>query len=243
MKYILRATPNATSKRTSVLKSMPSKLLLLDMLINLPPSRQCLSMYLLHMWQQCLSLHVNHNPCNTMLSYLTNYFHPTTASNSTLSLAIHSSRDGTRLSHDHTKLFAYVQQSLTLWHEILNKLSETVGYWLRDTGQGLNRVQAVLKTSRITHAILHKAWQSIGHWVGSTDIHMRWELMASVLKGHEFKHSIETRLIHQHWCCHRHIFGGWPRWNHYFILCSNTYAFLYPRIRYVAVSSMYLHVV
>ena len=72
-----------------------------------------------------------------------------------------------------------------LWHEILNEmlqlwgmaeddlLSETVGHWLRDTGQGLNRAQAALKTSRKMHAILHKAQQSIGHWVGSTAIHMR----------------------------------------------------------------------
>ena len=35
-KYILRAVPDATSKRTSVLKSVPSKLSLLDMLV--PPS-------------------------------------------------------------------------------------------------------------------------------------------------------------------------------------------------------------
>ena len=119
-----------------------------------------------------------------MLSYLTNYFHPTTASNSTLSLAIRSGRDGARLSHDHAKQFAYVRQSLTLWREILNEmfrlwglaeddlLSETVGYRLRDTGQGLNRVQAAPKTSRMMHAILHKAQQSIGHWVGSSAIHM-----------------------------------------------------------------------
>lgn len=36
-------------------------------------------------------------------------------------------------------------------------LSETVQYRLRDTGQGLNRVQAAPKTSRMMHAILHRS--------------------------------------------------------------------------------------
>lgn len=45
-------------------------------------------------------------------------------------------------------------------------------YRLRDTGQGLNRVQPAPKTSRAMHAILHRAQQSIGSWVGSSVIHM-----------------------------------------------------------------------
>ena len=51
-------------------------------------------------------------------------------------------------------------------------LSETVGYRLRDTGQGLNRVQAAHKTSRMMHAILNRAQKSLGGWVGSSVIHM-----------------------------------------------------------------------
>jgi hypothetical protein len=51
-------------------------------------------------------------------------------------------------------------------------LSESVPYRLRDTGQGLNRVQAAPKTSRMMHSILHKAQQSVGMWVGSSVIHM-----------------------------------------------------------------------
>ena len=51
-------------------------------------------------------------------------------------------------------------------------LSSDITYRLRDTGQGLNRVQAAPKTSRMIHAILHRAQQSIGDWVGSSVIHM-----------------------------------------------------------------------
>lgn len=51
-------------------------------------------------------------------------------------------------------------------------LSTDITYRLRDTGQGLNRVQAAPKTSRMMHAVLHRAQQSIGDWVGSSVIHM-----------------------------------------------------------------------
>lgn len=51
-------------------------------------------------------------------------------------------------------------------------LSTNVPYRLRDTGQGLNRVQAAPKTSRMMHNILHKAQKSVGTWVGSSVIHM-----------------------------------------------------------------------
>lgn len=51
-------------------------------------------------------------------------------------------------------------------------LSPDITYRLRDTGQGLNRVQAAPKTSRMMHAVLHRAQQSIGDWVGSSVIHM-----------------------------------------------------------------------
>lgn len=51
-------------------------------------------------------------------------------------------------------------------------LAENVPYRLRDTGQGLNRVQAAPKTSRMMYAILHRAQKSVGTWVGSSVIHM-----------------------------------------------------------------------
>ena len=51
-------------------------------------------------------------------------------------------------------------------------LAESSPYRLRDTGQGLNRVQLAPKTSRMMHAILNRAQRSVGSWVGSSVIHM-----------------------------------------------------------------------
>ncbi|KAH8094943.1 hypothetical protein BXZ70DRAFT_345786 [Cristinia sonorae] len=129
-------------------------------------------------------LRTNRDPCERMISYLKEYFHPMAAKDGKSSLAIRSGKGGARLSHDHAKQYAYVLQSLTLWREILHDmfhlwslaeqdlLSENVPYRLRDTGQGLNRVQAAPKTSRMMHAILNRAQRSIGSWVGSSVIHM-----------------------------------------------------------------------
>ncbi|KAG6373793.1 hypothetical protein JVT61DRAFT_5938 [Boletus reticuloceps] len=129
-------------------------------------------------------LRTNRDPCDRMIHYLKTYFHPTQPKDLKYSLAIRSGKGGARLSHDHAKQYAYVLQSLTLWREILHDmfrlwslagqdlLSETVPYRLRDTGQGLNRVQASPKTLRMMHTILHRAQQSVGSWVGSSAIHM-----------------------------------------------------------------------
>ncbi|KAJ3719490.1 hypothetical protein C8R42DRAFT_609835 [Lentinula raphanica] len=129
-------------------------------------------------------LRVNRDPCERMIKYLQDYFHPTQAKEPKYSLAIRSGKGGARLSHDHSKQYAYVIQSLTLWKEILHDmfhlwslaeedlLSDSISYRLRDTGQGLNRVQPSPKTSRLMHTILHKAQKSVGSWVGSSVIHM-----------------------------------------------------------------------
>ena len=148
-------------------------------------------------------LRVNRDPCEKMITYLKKYFSPNSAKDSKSSLAIRSGKGGARLTHDHSKQYAYVLQSLTLWREVLHGqpirsniscvsclnnavadmfhlwslaeqdlLSENVTYRLRDTGQGLNRVQAAPKTSRMMHVILNRAQKSIGSWVGSSVIHM-----------------------------------------------------------------------
>ncbi|KAF8622192.1 hypothetical protein AX15_007301 [Amanita polypyramis BW_CC] len=129
-------------------------------------------------------LRVNRDPCERMIQYLKEHFHPTQARDSKSSLAIRSGKSGARLTHDHSRQYAYVLQSLTLWREILHDmfrlwslaeqdlLSENVPYRLRDTGQGLNRVQAAPKTSRMMQTILQKAQRSVGTWIGSSVIHM-----------------------------------------------------------------------
>jgi hypothetical protein len=55
------------------------------------------------------------------------------------------------------QLWSFAEQDL---------LSENVPYRLRDTGQGLNRVQPAPKTSRMMSAILNRAQRSLGGWVG-----------------------------------------------------------------------------
>ena len=72
-------------------------------------------------------LRVNRDPCDRMIQYLKHYFHPTQAQDSKSSLAIRSGKNGARLSHDHSKQYAYVLQSLTLWREILHGKGSRLG--------------------------------------------------------------------------------------------------------------------
>lgn len=65
-------------------------------------------------------LRTNRDPCDRMIAYLKQYFHPTDAKDGNSGLAIRSGRAGARLTHDHAKQYAYVLQSLTLWREILH---------------------------------------------------------------------------------------------------------------------------
>ncbi|CAE6541538.1 unnamed protein product [Rhizoctonia solani] len=130
-------------------------------------------------------LRVNRDPCEIMIGYLKKYFHPTKCTpTKTLEEAakasFYFSPSGCVLIYQ----YAYVLQSLTLWREILGDmfhlwtlaesdlLSTVLSYRLRDTGQGLNRVQHAPKTSREMHAILGRAQRDLGGWVGSSVIHM-----------------------------------------------------------------------
>lgn len=65
-------------------------------------------------------LRTNRDPCERMIAYLKQYFHPTQPKDSKSSLAIKMGKGGARLTHDHQKQYAYVLQSLTLWREILH---------------------------------------------------------------------------------------------------------------------------
>ncbi|KZT42998.1 hypothetical protein SISSUDRAFT_1040890 [Sistotremastrum suecicum HHB10207 ss-3] len=128
-------------------------------------------------------LRVNRDPCEKMIFQLKEFFDPSDAKVGR-SLAIHSGQGGARLSHNHSRQYSYVIQSLTLWKEILQDmfrlwtlaeqdlLSTTARYRLTDTGQGLNRVQPAPKTLRAMHVILSNAQQNIGSWVGSSVVHM-----------------------------------------------------------------------
>jgi len=80
--------------------------------------------------------------------------------------------------------FAYVEQSLRLWNEIMSEfyrlwtlaeedLLDGHHYRLRDTGQGLQRVKDAPKVSHAMHRLLAKVQASVsGQWVGSAVVHM-----------------------------------------------------------------------
>lgn len=85
---------------------------------------------------------------------------------------------GSRLSHTHEIQFHYVHQSLSLWSYILEDmfrlwyLSEQdllnggqQPYELRQTGQGLQRVQQSPRVYRAMHEILASTKIKLGTWV------------------------------------------------------------------------------
>ncbi|KAJ2460471.1 hypothetical protein GGF42_000814, partial [Coemansia sp. RSA 2424] len=129
-------------------------------------------------------LRFNRDPCDRMLAHLKANFVPQRAESNQLSLAILHGQNGARLSHSHESQYHYVLQTLTLWREMLHEmfklwhdadsdlLSAKNMYRLKDTGQGLNRVQTCPRVSKSAHAILHRTQKAVGRWVGSAMIHM-----------------------------------------------------------------------
>ena len=133
-------------------------------------------------------LNSNRKPIDRMIRYLHKFFSPTNPSEPAFSLAITTGDGDARLTHSHERQFNYVLQSLTLWREIVNDmfrlwclaeqdlLDDQVPYELRDTGQGLQRVQLANRTSKAMHGILYAVQQRNGHcddgWVGSSVIHL-----------------------------------------------------------------------
>jgi hypothetical protein len=123
------------------------------------------------------------DPVDKVIGYLKDLF-PLDAPEGLQSLAISSGEGGARLTHSHQRQYAFVLQSLTLWREIANDmfrlwylaeedlLRSGNAYEQRDTGQGLQRVQAAPRTSRAIHQLLHTTQQRSGHWVGSSLIHL-----------------------------------------------------------------------
>ncbi|KAI9025671.1 hypothetical protein DFJ74DRAFT_604886 [Hyaloraphidium curvatum] len=123
------------------------------------------------------------DPCDEMAGWLGKYFRPDEVEQG-WSLAITSGLGGARLTHDHTRQFHYVSQTLALWREIANEtfmlwyladrdmLDAGNPYRLRDTGQGLNRMQACPGVSRAMQIILGRAQRKLGYWVGSSVVHL-----------------------------------------------------------------------
>jgi hypothetical protein len=103
-----------------------------------------------------------------------------------ISLAIQAGRDGARLTHSHSTQFNYARQSLILWRAILQDFykywmaaeddilaTPTHPYRLRDTGQGLNRMQPCPRVGRAMASVLHAVQEQVGGgWVGSSVVHL-----------------------------------------------------------------------
>ena len=123
------------------------------------------------------------DPVDKMIAYLKEGF-PATNPSPSNDLGIVGGEAGARLTHAHERQHAFVLQSLTLWREIANDmfrlwyladddlLRTGNEYEQRDTGQGLQRVQAAPRTSRAMHQLLHSTQQRSGSWVGSSLIHL-----------------------------------------------------------------------
>eukprot|EP00026_Physarum_polycephalum_P004946 Phypoly_transcript_04972.p1 GENE.Phypoly_transcript_04972~~Phypoly_transcript_04972.p1 ORF type:complete len:625 (+),score=68.93 Phypoly_transcript_04972:53-1876(+) len=121
-------------------------------------------------------------PVDRMLYNLTTYFSPQKGHGPKLD--IHAGYNGSKLSHDHTTQFTFVLQSLMLWREVINNMFrlwfETEGdllssespYSLRDTGQGLNRLQQCYNVSKAMHSILGRVQHQARGWVGLSVIHL-----------------------------------------------------------------------
>jgi len=66
-----------------------------------------------------------------------------------------------------------IHEMFYLWHLAEEDLlSETVGYELKDTGQGMQRVQPAPRTYRAMQGVLRSVQHKVNQWVGSSVIHM-----------------------------------------------------------------------
>lgn len=122
-------------------------------------------------------------PCQIMIEYLKAYY-DVDEKNSNHSLSIETGKQGSRLTHSHTRQYMYVLQTLYLWKEIgknmfflwscaeADMLDIGNGYRLIDTGQGLHRVQSGPRVLNLMTKILNSVQRKVGGWIGSSMIHM-----------------------------------------------------------------------
>jgi hypothetical protein len=125
---------------------------------------------------------MNSEPVSRMRDMLHQYFKPNQQERD-FSLAISTGRNGARLTHNHARQFQYVDQSLTLWSIIMNDIYQmwyladqdllSSYHVLRDTGQGLNRVQKCPSIGRAMTNVISRAQGRLGGgWVGSSVVHL-----------------------------------------------------------------------
>ena len=134
-------------------------------------------------------LNSNLLPIEDCIKLLVENFSPDVLSDTKYSLAINDGSDGARLSHSHELQYNYVLQSLTLWSAIVKDmfrlwylaeadlLSTDTPYDLKQTGQGLHRVQSSPRVYRAMHEILHHTKKRLDEengvtWIGSSVVHL-----------------------------------------------------------------------
>jgi Protein of unknown function (DUF2009) len=128
-------------------------------------------------------LRCNRDPCDDLLRLLVTYFGPSVQLNGA-DLSIRAGHQSARLTHNHNRQYQYCLQSLTLWREISqhmyklwymaesDMLDPENPYSLRNTGQGLNRVQAAPRTARVMYKIISTVQKRVGTWIGSSVVHL-----------------------------------------------------------------------
>lgn len=128
-------------------------------------------------------LNSNRVPIDKIIDYLQHFFSPVKIEEG-YSLSIISGQDGARLSHSHERQYYFALQSLTLWRDIIDDmfrlwamaeedlLSESVTYALKDTGQGMQRVQQSPRTYKSMQQILIRVQGKVKQWIGSNVIHL-----------------------------------------------------------------------
>ncbi|KAF7457696.1 putative adenylosuccinate lyase [Cryptosporidium felis] len=130
-------------------------------------------------------LYYNKRPIDKMIEYLTTFFSPNKEQSKEFSLSLISDPNSTaRLSHDHSRQYYYVLQSLTMWREVIfnmirlwrlaeeDLLDGNNGYRLGDTGQGIHRIQPAPRLYRAMCEIISRVQHQVGNWVGSSVIHL-----------------------------------------------------------------------
>lgn len=127
----------------------------------------------------------NRDPILNMIALLKRHFDPAHGPvDPAHCLGISAGEDGARLTHSHERQYAYVLQSLSLWSELTNDmfrlwylgeqdlLDGENPYQLRDTGQGLHRVQQAPRVWKAMQGLLHTTQRNVGSWVGSAVVHL-----------------------------------------------------------------------
>lgn len=104
------------------------------------------------------------------------------SSNAKFSLAIKNGKDGSCLTHGHGQQFKFVQQTLQLWRDVMEKMMRlwiyadydilNSQYRLSNTGQGLNRMQSPQNVRTEMRNILTHVQSRVGGWVGLSVIHL-----------------------------------------------------------------------